>query len=107
MNETNNSVIEGFSLSGDEVLHMTDKHFEIVSEPAYKPVPNAPEKKMLVVSVKLANGIIADWNANKTSQKVIIASRGRNFKDWIGFKGEFNVVPQMVGLVQKQVIYIK
>lgn len=105
------SAIEGFSLSGEEVYHMTDKTFTITAEPFYREIPslNDPEKidKRLIVPVTLANGTIAEWYANKTSQKSIIAKKGRNLRNWIGYKGEFIVKEQKVGKADKLVIYVK
>jgi hypothetical protein len=100
--------VEGFSLSGEEVLQLTDKHFVISKEPYYEEFEKDGKKtKKLIIPVKLVNGIEVEWIANKTSQKQIIAAKGRILNKWIGFKGEFVVKNQVVGKEEKAVIYIK
>jgi len=106
-----NAVVEGFSLSGEEVAQLSDKHFKIVAEPYYTEFENQdktkePDRK-LVVPAELINGTKVEWYANKTSQKVIIAKRGRELKSWIGFAGEFIVKDQVVGKDERKVIYLK
>ena len=102
--------IKGFNLSGDEAFHLKDRSFTIVDKPFYdkKKDMNDPEKEIeiLTVPIALANGIGLNWTPNKTSQKSIIAKKGRVFDDWVGFKGEFDVVEQKVGKDMKKVIYI-
>jgi hypothetical protein len=106
--ETKDAQIENLRITGDEVSQMNDKHFEITAEPFYEPVPNKPEEKRLIVPINLANGTKAQWQPNKTSQKVIVAKRGRALRDWVGFKGEWLTRLQVIGqLGEKNVIYLK
>ena len=102
--------IEGFTLSGEEIAQLTDKHFTIHAEPRYEQIPDLsnPEKniKKLVVPVTLANGIQVEWYANKTSQKMIMARAGRSLKKWVGFKGLFDVRNQRVGKEDRDVLYV-
>src|SRR3990167_6378126 len=96
MEENNGGgAVEGFSLSGAEVAELPDKHFEIVAEPYYKELDSldkpGEKKRKLIIPVRLANGTLADWFANKTSQRVIMAKRTRIFRAWVGFRGEFEV----------------
>lgn len=104
-------MIEGFSLSGEEVSQLTDKKFTIQTMPYYVDIPSLDNKdavkRKLIVPVQLMNGTIAEWYANKTSQKVIISKRGRILKDWIGYEGEFITKNQVVGKEERQVIYLK
>lgn len=105
-----NAQIEGLRLSGDEVQQLTDKHFTIYAEPFYEVVPlkNEPDTRRLVIPVQLANGTKAEWVANKTSQKVLVSKRGRELKDWIGYKGEWVTKLQVIGQNgEKNVIYLK
>ncbi len=112
MEESKNKAVEGFALSGEEVEHLTDKHFTIAVEPYYKEFPSedkdkAPDRK-LVVNVMLAGAVLrVEWYANKTSQKVIIAKCGRALADWVGYAGEFVVKDQLVGNTERKVIYLK
>ena len=119
MEESKNKAVEGFALSGEEVEHLTDKHFTIAVEPYYKEFQGddktkEPDRK-LVIPIRLSGGTHdpensspdIEWYANKTSQKVIIAKCGRELKKWIGFKGEFVVKDQVVGKVERKVIYLK
>lgn len=103
--------IEGFAISGAEVSQLTDKHFVICAEPFYRKTQdfkNPEEKKnSLVIPVNLSNGTTAEWYANKKSQAKILAAKGRNLKDWIGFSGEWVVKEQVVGKEERLVIYIK
>ena len=109
--ENNGGAVEGFSLTGDEVLQMTDRHFEICAVPIYREVPNLDKsgevKRKLIVPVKLANGTVTEWYANKTSQAIILAEKGRNLDEWKGFTGEWIVKNQVVGKDERPVIYLK
>jgi hypothetical protein len=105
--QTSNEV-KGLALSGDEVMQMNDKNFTISAEPFYRIVEDVkPEREDLIIPVQLANGTSAEWRANKTSQKVIMAKRGRDLHDWVGYKGEWIVKNQVVGKEEKNVIYLK
>jgi hypothetical protein len=110
-NKNDGGVVEGFSLSGEEVKNLKDKTFSIYEEPFYREVgslDNDQEKKRkLIIPVELINGTRADWYANKTSQKIIMAKCGRSLKDWIGFKGKFKTRNQLVGKEEKEVIYLE
>ncbi|MFW6172859.1 MAG: hypothetical protein ACOC5T_03870 [Elusimicrobiota bacterium] len=109
--ENKGGVVEGFSLSGEEVKELKDKNFSIYAEPFYREVGNLDnekeKKRKLIVPVELANGTRAEWYANKTSQKIIMAKCGRNLKDWIGFKGKFKTRNQLVGKEDREVIYLE
>ena len=108
---TEGSAVEGFSLSAEEVNQLQDKHFKINAEPFYRELPriNDPTKidKKLIVPIELANGVKVEWYANKTSQKVIIAKRGRILTGWVGYDGEFVIKEQKIGTTEKLVIYVK
>ena len=105
------AVVEGFSLSGEEVNQLTDKHFKITAEPYYKEIASISEPtkidKRLIIPIALANDTRVEWYANKTSQKVIIAAKGRSLKAWVGYEGEFVIKEQKVGKEDKKVIYLK
>ncbi len=108
--EKKSSQIEGLRLSGDEVFQLNDKHFTIYANPFYEEVElkNEPNARRLVVPVQLANGTRAEWVANKTSQKVLVAKRGRDLHDWVNYKGEWVTKLQVIGLTgEKNVIYLK
>ena len=103
--------VEGFRLSGEEVQQMEQKTFKIYAEPFYAEFDDfndaSKKKRKIVVPVELANNNKVEWIANKTSQKQIIAKKGRVLKDWIGFTGEFVTKMQVVGKDEKPVIYLK
>ena len=111
MEESKNKAVEGFALSGEEVEHLTDKHFTIAVEPYYKEFPSedkdkAPDRKLLIPIMLDGGEVLVEWYANKTSQKVIIAICGRELKQWVGYKGEFVVKDQLVGTTERKVIYL-
>ena len=103
--------IKGIKLSGDEVAILEDKHFTIISEPKYEEfddLNNAGKKKdKMVIEVELVNGTQADWLINMTSQKKILAEKGRDLSQWIGYQGEFVVKEEDIFGVKKNVIYLK
>ena len=103
--------VEGFSLSGEEVRALKDKTFVICGMPHYEEMEDLDnkdkKKRKLIVPVKLADGVETDWLANKTSQRVIIAAKGRMLSQWVGYAGEFVVKDQLVGKDEKKVIYLK
>ena len=102
------ATVEGFSLSGEEVEHLNDKTFEIYDIPRYEEFEqDGKTKRSLLVPIMLANGTQADWYANKTSQKVIIAARGRVLNDWVTYRGKFIVKDQLVGKAERKVIYLE
>ena len=109
--EEQGGAVEGFSLTGDEVLGLEDKHLKIVAVPRYVDVKDLdnPEKmkRKLHIPIELANGTQTEWLANKTSQKTIINKCGRLLKDWVGYVGEFEVRKEDVFGAKKQVIYLK
>jgi len=110
MEKEKGAQVEGFTLSGDEVAQLTDKGFKIYDLPFYQEMSdldNADKKKRkLVIPVELVNGTQTEWIANKTSQRVIIAQRGRILSEWVGFTGKFVIKNQVVGKDEKQVIYL-
>ena len=103
--------VKGFALSGDEVKQLTDKSFTIHAKPYYEEVQdinNADKKiEIMIVPVTLANGVKVEWKANKTSQKVIIAAKGRLLSEWVGYDGIFDIKEQKVGKEDRQVIYLE
>ena len=104
--------VEGFSVSGEEIVNLKDKSFEIVALPKYEERPDMDDpKKMknkMILTIKLiSTDCTMDYYPNKTSQKVIIARCGRSLADWVGFKGVFEVKEQKVAGEDKLVIYIK
>ena len=104
--------VEGFRLSGEEVEQLKVKTFTISSEPFYEEFDDlnnaGRKKKKLVVPIKFTDtDTELEWLANKTSQKKIIASKGRELKDWIGFEGEFTTMQQSVSGRELKVIYLK
>lgn len=104
------NVIKGFALSGEEVLQLKDKHFEIIGEPRYESMPDLEDptknREKLVLLVRTTAGE-SDYYPNKTSQRVIMERAGRNLAKWLGFKSEFFTREMMVGKIPKNVIFIK
>lgn len=101
--------VEGFALSGAEVKNAKDKTFEIISEPVYE-VFQKEDSKEIQRKMKLwikFGGAELNYFPNKTSQGKVIAQKGRKLSDWVGFKGEFEVLAQKIGSETKDVIYIK
>ncbi|MEX2017445.1 MAG: hypothetical protein WD876_03150 [Candidatus Pacearchaeota archaeon] len=111
MSDENAGAVEGFTLSGEEVFELKDKKFTISAVPYYRDMKSLDKpdqmKRKLIVPVKLSNGTLAEWVANKTSQKVIIAKKGRTLGSWVGFQGEFVIKNQIVGSDEKKVIYLQ
>lgn len=109
--ENSGGAVEGFSLTGEEVANLKDKHFVIIAVPVYQEMQSLDNpdktKRKLMIPVRLANGTECEWIANKTSQKVIMAKKGRNLIEWVGFEGEFETKNQVVGREEKKVIYLK
>jgi hypothetical protein len=100
----------GFAIEGDMVKELKDKRFKIVGQHT-EIVPDLDKpgmkKEKCVLTIQLSDGQQADWFANRTSQKKIIAARGFAYADWIGFEGELMTADQMIAGKLKPVIYIK
>lgn len=106
--ESGTGFVEGFALSGAEVAGAKNKKFEILQEPFYEVFEDmeGKVKRKLKLWVRF-NEAEVSYYPNNTSQGKIIAERGRRLKDWVGFKGEFEVLQQKVGNEKKNVIYVK
>ena len=105
----NGNFVKGFALTGAEVKNSEKKTFTFVEEPTYKEFEDQTTKEVketLKCRIDF-NGAVVDYYPNKTSMGVIIACKGRNMADWVGFSGEFETVQQKVGKEMKDVIYIK
>ena len=103
--------VEGFALSGEEVESMKDKHFQIDALPSYREFENRddktkPKDRRLMCPVQMANGIRADWYPNNKCVKVILASKGRDYSNWVGFTAEMKVVEKDVFGTIRKVIYL-
>ena len=99
--------IEGFPVTAEEVKNTEDKTFEIVKEPKYIEFQDGDKaKRKLILTIKMG-GAEVDYYPNKTSLAKIIKERGRKLSDWIGYKGEFEVLAQRIAGETKDVIYIK
>lgn len=101
--------VEGFALKGAEVKNSKDKTFEIIQDPIYEVFQDQTENKVkrrLKLHIKF-NGADVTYFPNNSSQGKIIAAKGRRLADWVGFKGEFEVLAQKIGSETKDVIYIK
>ena len=108
-NNNGGGAVEGFTISGEEVEQLANKKFVIIAEPHYEEMKSLDNpdktKRKLVIPIELQeNKTRADWIANKTSQKVIMAKRSRILAGWIGFEGEFVTKNQVVGREEKKVI---
>ncbi len=108
--EKKNTNVEGFALSGEEVESMKDKHFQIDALPSYREFENEdkakPKDRRLMCPVQMADGTRADWYPNKKCQKTIIASKGRDYSNWVGFKSEMKVIEKDVFGTIRKVIYL-
>ena len=109
MTDETQSEVKDIRLSGEEVFHLNDKHFHIYALPFYEVVrvEGKPDRQDLIAPVELANGVKTEWRVNKTTQKAIMALRGRDLKQWVGFKAEWITKLMIVGKDEKQVIYLK
>jgi hypothetical protein len=103
--------VEGFAIGAEQVNVLQDKSFEIVEKPRYELKSDLDDpsktKKKLIMKIKLSDGSISDYCPNKTSQKVVIAKKGMKLDNWVGFKGKFKVVEQMISGKMLKVIYIE
>ena len=99
--------IEGFALSGLEVKNAKEQSFEIINEPCYELSEFDGKPKRRLCFEILFNKTSLKYYPNMTSQGKIIGSRGRRLKDWIGFKGEFEVIKSKINGENHEVIYIK
>lgn len=100
----------GFAIEGEMVRDLKDKRFKIVGQHTeIVPDLDAPGKmkEKCVLTIQLSDGQQADWFANRTSQKKIIAARGFAYANWINFEGELMTADQMIAGKLKPVIYIK
>src|SRR3990167_8877534 len=108
MSENNDGgAVEGFTLSGEELSHLEDVHFLIYALTYYKEMKSLDDpskmKRKLIIPVELKiNGTKTEWVANKTSQRVIIKSKGRILQNWVGYVGEFVLKNQVVGKDEKK-----
>lgn len=103
----NKNFIEGFALSGLEVLGAKDKTFEIIGLPSYHEFQDGDKaKRKLKMNIKFM-GAEVEYFPNRTSQIKIIQAKGRGMTEWVGFKGEFFTELQLVGKEKFEVIYIK
>ena len=104
-------MLEGFALSGDYIVGLKDKGFTIIDTPVYEEGQDLdnPEKtkKKLICTVELRDGQQIKYYPNKTSQKTIIAARGYQLENWVGFQGEFITKKQNVMGTEKEVIFVK
>ena len=101
---------EGFTLSGEYVKNLSDKHFTILNA-WIDTYPNKTDKnktdKVNKCLIELANGIKAEYRPNMTSARKIMNSKGPYLKDWAGFQGEFMTASQFVSGTLREVIYIQ
>lgn len=99
--------VEGFALTGIEVKGSKAKTFVILQVPEYQEYQDGDQAKRKLKMLIEFNGSQVEYYPNKTSQAKIIAEKGRCLDNWIGYKGEFETVEQMIGKEKKEVIYIK
>src|SRR3990167_10522286 len=110
-NETVQADTVDFALSGDYIKNLADKSFEIVLPPYKEVSPDLDKpgqmKEKIVLTIELVTKERVKYYPNKTSQKTIVAKRGYNPQNWLGYKGEFETRSQQVGKDMKEVIFIK
>jgi len=99
--------VEGFALTGEEVINSQSQEFEIKEEPYYVEFQDGDKAKRKLVLTIQFNGALVTYYPNKSSIGKIIKEKGRRLSDWIGFTGEFEVLSQKIGGETKSVIYIK
>lgn len=96
-------------LTGEFVLKLTDKTFEIMTAGKLENMQqvDGTSKENLVISIKLAPGTVIDWIPNETSKKTMRKAWGDDTEKWIGKKGEFEMAKQNVRGEMKDVIFVK
>ena len=99
--------VKGFALTGAEVSEMKDTLFTIATEPKYVDMEyNGKTEEKMLMTIKI-DGHLYEYIPNRTSVKVIMAQKGRELADWVGWTGKFVTKDQVVAGKDKKVIYIE
>ncbi len=108
--EASTEFVTGFSLTGEYVKSLEDKHFTVMST-RVENVPDLSNPSMLkqktILKLKLANGVELDYFPNKTSMRTIINKKGYRLQDWTGYTGMFYTASQRIAGTMREVIYIQ
>ena len=106
-----NTMVEGFSLTGDILKTLEDKTARIM-EWSKKELPDLKNPDITntktILKLRLSNGATMDWIPNKTSLKsLMVVTKSMNMTDWINQDIELEVVKTKVSGEDKEVIYVK
>ena len=106
-----NTMVEGFSLTGDILKTLEDKTARIM-EWSKKELPDLKNPDIIntktILKLRLSNGATMDWIPNKTSLKsLMVVTKSMNMTDWINQDIELEVVKTKVSGEDKEVIYVK
>ena len=109
--EAVNTMVEGFSLTGDILNTLEDKTAKIM-EWSKKELPDLKNPDITntktILKLRLSNGATMDWIPNKTSLKsLMVVTKSMNMTDWINQDIELEVVKTKVSGEDKEVIYVK
>jgi len=78
----------------------------ILNEGEYRKIPQDPTREVLTFQVQTPNGDKKLLSMNATSQKEFIQAYGDDSLNWVGKRGEVEIVRQRVFDKFKDVIYI-
>ena len=106
-----NTMVEGFSLTGDILKTLEDKTARIM-EWSKKELPDLKNPDITntktILKLRLSNGALMEWIPNKTSLKsLMVVTKSMNMTDWINQDIELEVVKTKVSGEDKEVIYVK
>ena len=78
----------------------------ILNEGQYRKIPQQPDREVLTFQVQVPSGEKKYMSMNATSQKEFIQVYGDDSLNWVGKRGEIEIVRQRVFDKFKDVIYI-
>lgn len=101
-------LLEGISLSGEQLVGMTDKKVFVAKAPHYETFEQdkGEPKKKVVIAVKISDGTVLTWYPNKKSLKALAAFYGFEMDKWIGKSFTLMTAKQNVQGNMKDVIYV-
>ena len=101
-------LLEGISLSGEQVVAMKDKTITIAKAPRYETFTEEgkADKRKVLIEVKISEGIILTWYPNKGSLKVLAHWFGFEMDKWLNKSFGLMTAKQNVQGNMKDVIYV-
>ena len=91
-------LLDGISLSGEQIASMTNKRITIAKVPRYETFDDGKDKtrKKVAIAVMLSDKNVLNWYPNKESLKILSSWYGFEMDNWLGKSFELFTVKQNV-----------